>query len=134
MSKISGIYMIKNKVNGKIYIGRSVNIYKRWSTHKNELKKHRHCNDYLQKAWNKYKEENFELLVIKQTSDKIAELIKEEQRFLDLYKPFKKNGYNLSKSSRGPKGAVRKDLSNYNKKTKSKKVYQYDLDGQDFFR
>ena len=32
--KIWGIYKITNTVNGKVYIGQSVNIYKRWERHK----------------------------------------------------------------------------------------------------
>ena len=32
------IYKITNNINGKVYIGQSVDIEKRWSTHKAELK------------------------------------------------------------------------------------------------
>lgn len=38
MSRISGIYKITNKVNGKSYIGRSVNIKTRWSQHKSSAR------------------------------------------------------------------------------------------------
>ena len=34
--KICGIYKIENLVNGKVYIGQSVDIYKRWIEHKRE--------------------------------------------------------------------------------------------------
>ena len=33
MRKIIGIYKITNLVNGKIYIGQSINIYDRWNQH-----------------------------------------------------------------------------------------------------
>ena len=33
MQKVSGVYQIKNKVNKKIYIGSSTNIYQRWKQH-----------------------------------------------------------------------------------------------------
>jgi len=36
--KIQGIYKIKNLLNGKVYIGQSVNIEKRFYNHKNNLK------------------------------------------------------------------------------------------------
>ena len=39
MEKISGIYCIENIVNGKKYIGKSNNIYKRWYEEKLGLKK-----------------------------------------------------------------------------------------------
>ena len=34
MENITGIYSIKNKINGKVYIGKSINIYNRWKQHK----------------------------------------------------------------------------------------------------
>lgn len=37
--KICGIYMIQNKINGKIYIGQFKDIYKRWLSHINSSKK-----------------------------------------------------------------------------------------------
>ena len=32
--KISGVYMIRNKLNGKVYIGESVDIRRRWNLYK----------------------------------------------------------------------------------------------------
>ena len=51
-----GIYKIENKVNGKVYIGQSVNIKKRWKQHKYELNSNNHVNKHLQASWNKYKQ------------------------------------------------------------------------------
>ena len=61
-----GIYQIKNLLNGKVYIGQSVDIEKRWSTHKAELKNNYHYNIHLQNAWNKYGEDNFEFSIIEE--------------------------------------------------------------------
>lgn len=55
----SGIYLITNLENGKIYIGRSKNISSRLKQHKRDLIGNRHSNPYLQTSWNKYGEENF---------------------------------------------------------------------------
>lgn len=52
--KCCGIYAIINIINGKIYIGQSVNIYARWNSHKSELNHNKHGNIHLQNAWNKY--------------------------------------------------------------------------------
>ena len=52
-----GIYKIINKVNGKYYVGSSLNINKRWSVHKSALSKNKHHNDHLQNAWNKVDDE-----------------------------------------------------------------------------
>ena len=57
--KICGIYKIENKINHKIYIGQSNDIETRWTHHKWELNNHKHSNNHLQKAWDKFGEENF---------------------------------------------------------------------------
>lgn len=61
----SGIYKITNTINGKVYIGQSININKRFKTHLSDLKYNRHHNIYLQKSFNKYGPEAFEFKVIK---------------------------------------------------------------------
>lgn len=61
---ICGIYMIKNIVNGKIYIGQAVDIERRWKKHRSGLRGNDHDNKHLQNAWNKYGQENFEFTVI----------------------------------------------------------------------
>lgn len=55
----SGIYAIKNLINGKMYIGQSVNIRERLYGHKYDLKSGKHNNLHLQSAVNKYGLENF---------------------------------------------------------------------------
>ena len=60
MNKVSGIYTITNKVTGKLYIGESLDIYRRWhDEHIHQLRKNRHYNKELQNDFNKYGEENF---------------------------------------------------------------------------
>jgi group I intron endonuclease len=51
---MEGIYKIENIINGKLYIGSSVNIDKRIKRHKNDLIKNKHINCYLQREFNKY--------------------------------------------------------------------------------
>ena len=36
--KIAGAYAIRNNINKKIYVGSSLNIYKRWREHKAHFK------------------------------------------------------------------------------------------------
>ena len=58
----SCIYCIYNKVNGKKYIGSTRNFKKRSETHLYRLRHGLHCNRYLQRSFNKYKEDNFEFI------------------------------------------------------------------------
>lgn len=107
--KNSGIYTITNKINGHRYIGQSKNIYQRINSHKNLLRNHRHIYkngqpSLLQKAWDKYGEENFEFKVLQFCS--VTELNKNEQYWIDLYNTNRANGgmgYNLNNGGAGRK-------------------------------
>lgn len=91
----SGVYMIKNNVNNKIYIGSSKNINKRWLAHKFILNNKKHCNKHLNSAWNKYGEDNFIFSVIEY--EELDKLIEREQHYIDYYDTTNKNiGYNIA--------------------------------------
>lgn len=81
----SGIYEIRNVINGHIYIGSAVNVTKRWNLHICELKKERHHSGHLQNAWNKYGSDAFEFS-IKELCPK-EDLIVREQHFIDTLFP-----------------------------------------------
>lgn len=49
-----GIYKIENKINGKVYIGQSNNIFRRWMEHQRELIYGVHHSRKLQADFNKY--------------------------------------------------------------------------------
>ena len=83
MKNISGIYKITNNVNGKFYIGSSQNISRRWYDHKRELRIQKHHNKYLQRAWNKYWEENFSFEIVEEC--KVEELSDREQLYIEKY-------------------------------------------------
>ena len=91
--KICGVYKITNRVNGKIYVGSSKNIYERWNQHKDKLRNNCHDNIHLQNAWNKYGEENFEFEIIEECASKIQ--FEREQYYLNTLNPFDDNGYNI---------------------------------------
>jgi predicted GIY-YIG superfamily endonuclease len=93
MEKISGIYKIINKTNGKYYVGSSRNIEKRWNTHKRSLRKNNHHNEYLQRAWNKYGENAFDFVIV-ELIPKIS-LFNIEKRYL-IEAETDRNSYNLT--------------------------------------
>lgn len=78
-----GIYQIRNKINGKKYIGSSQDIEARWVGHKRKLNNGGHYNTYLQRAWDKYGEENFVLDICEEVDGSRGALISHEQEYLD---------------------------------------------------
>lgn len=60
----SGVYIIRNDVNKKQYIGSAINLKHRWRCHLCKLRKGTHPNKKLQYSWNKHGEENFTFEVI----------------------------------------------------------------------
>jgi len=62
----SGIYKITNIVNKKIYIGQSVNLKSRLRGQLYNLRSGNHINTYLQRSFNKYKQNNFLFEVIEE--------------------------------------------------------------------
>lgn len=115
----SGIYCIENTTTGKKYIGQSNNIQSRWSKHKSELKNNKHHNDYLQKAWNKYGQNDFIFYVLEYCE--IARLDEREIHYINLYDTLNRdNGYNLTSGGQFKKqysDDTRNKLSNSIKKS-----------------
>ena len=72
-----GIYQIVNKINGKSYIGSSINLKYRKYSHFRELKHGIHHSLTLQRAYNKYGKDNFEYKIL--TTCNKEECIKLEQ-------------------------------------------------------
>lgn len=60
----SGVYCIRCILNGKSYIGSSVNLGKRMKEHRRVLRKGKHHSRVLQRAWDKYGEQMFEFFVM----------------------------------------------------------------------
>lgn len=101
----SGIYCIENLINGKVYVGSSVNIKKRWNHHYAALNRGLHTNRYLQNAWRKYGSDSFLFYVLENVE--ANRLVEVEQRYLDNMRSYdEKIGYNLSHSSEGIRGVT----------------------------
>lgn len=88
-----GIYKIVNLVNGKIYVGQSINIQKRWYQHKSDYNKEGGC-PILYAAIRKYGIENFSFEVIEECS---LELLDErEKHWISQMNTLNPNGYNIA--------------------------------------
>lgn len=92
-----GIYKIVNTINNKAYIGSSKNVALRYDLHLKNLRKGRHVNPALQKAFKKYGEAALKLEILEICSE--DELLTLEQLYLDLA-DFS-NLYNISRNSGG---------------------------------
>lgn len=76
------IYSIEHKESGRRYIGSAINQKRRWNMHRWQLRSNRHCNPYLQNAWNKYGEESFEFVVLETVVD-VSALCEREQYWIN---------------------------------------------------
>lgn len=88
------IYTITNLVNNKMYIGCASNPKRRWWEHSSMLKRGKHPNDFLQRAWNKYAEKNFMFEILEECSVSIM-LALEHYWVITLNTNNDKYGYNL---------------------------------------
>ena len=80
-------------MNGKLYVGSSVDIRMRFGQHKHHLRSGTHRNRYLQNAWNKYGEQSFIFEIVKLcTKDERLEL--ETQHIKALKAHNRRFGYN----------------------------------------
>jgi group I intron endonuclease len=92
---VGGIYKIENIVDGKSYIGSSVNVSARKYKHFWMLKKGVHDNNHLQHSYNKFGEESFKFEILEYCPD--YELISRENYHIIKYKSSDSEfGYNLA--------------------------------------
>ncbi len=96
-----GIYKITNLIDGKCYIGQSVNIKKRFRSHRSNAKSNH--NEYLRKSISKYGIDNFAFEVLKEC--KIEQLDDYEKKYILQFNSLVPNGYNMDKG-----GCVRKEI------------------------
>jgi len=98
MDKEKGIiYCLRNKINGKQYIGQTQDLNHRIIVHL--LRKERKG---VNKAIVKYGYENFDLIILEKT--KIKDLNKAEIKWIKRYNTFKGSGYNLTEGGGGARG------------------------------
>ena len=90
--QISGVYLIRNIKTGKLYVGQSAHITRRWANHKSLLNRHKHPNVHLQRAWILDGEASFEFSVLVSCFPSTTCLTEAEQYWIDLLTP----EYNIS--------------------------------------
>ena len=95
MSDKCGIYIIKNDINEKVYIGQSINIHKRIQEHfwKSECSKDVSYNSALHSAIRKYGKEHFYYEILEECD--AALLDEREKEYIKQYNSISPNGYNI---------------------------------------
>jgi len=94
----SGIYRITNLSNNKVYIGSSLNITRRIKDHLYKLGLGKHHSVLLQRAWDKYGWEYFDIDILESCDKNLLQ--DREQYYLDLYESYSpRKGYNISKDT-----------------------------------
>lgn len=104
--KPAGVFQIKNKVNGKILLGSSLNLEGPLNKHKFMLKIGSHKNAALLEDWKQYGEDQFSFDILEVVNVKEDpnfnlkdELTLLEQIWLEQVQPFGDKGYNSASVS-----------------------------------
>jgi group I intron endonuclease len=127
------VYIIKNILNNKVYVGSAFNIKKRLIQHYNLLKNNKHSNIKLQRGWNKYGEDNFRIQIMEE--NRFNDLLNKEQEYINFYNSVEE-GYNITPiagSTLGNKWTTqqKEKYSVLKKKLQlGEPVIQYDLNGK----
>ena len=79
------IYNIRNKENGKRYVGSTMNFVERRRQHFTDLRGNYHNNPHLQNSYNLYGEESFEFIVLEELDVDRDKLLEREQEWLDCF-------------------------------------------------
>lgn len=99
-----GVYKFTNVVTGKVYVGSSYNIARRYQDHFNGLLKNKSPLTRVQNSFNKHGFANFYFSIL-EIVDKSEELLKREQYWIDFYdSTHQDKGYNIRKIPNSNKG------------------------------
>lgn len=98
MNKVKkDIYIIKNKINEKVYIGQAVNTQNRWWHHLSDARKSKKYS-LIDRAINKYGKENFYYEILESQVENYNE---REQYWIKKYNSITPNGYNIAIGGQG---------------------------------
>lgn len=87
-----GIYAIINEATGRVYVGSTVNILRRWEEHRTALEDGTHSSPKLRAAWQKHGAEAFRFVLLERCA--VADLWRREEAWI-ADSDAVKNGYNV---------------------------------------
>ena len=130
---MSCIYIIKNNITDKVYIGKTTCFITRQKEHLRKLKAGKHVNKHLQFSYSKYGKDTFIFDILEECDDTILD--NREKYWITFYDSTKDSkGYNLTHGGEGGIGTeeIREKQSIAHNKNK-RKVYGFTLEG-DFYK
>ena len=102
-----GVFLIRNMVNEKVFVGVGLDLSGIINGHKFQLKMGVHRNRQLQRDWNEFGGENFAFEILDQLEpradsgdDGRKDLVFLEELWLEKLQPFGSRGYNKQKLTR----------------------------------
>lgn len=98
----TGIYIITNDIDARIYIGSATSFKQRYATHRNKIMLNENCNPKLRNFANKYGIERLTFSAVHACCKE--DLLKVEQMYLDVFQPFDDNGFNIARKAGSPIG------------------------------
>lgn len=99
------IYAIRCIKNGRLYIGRTIDIQKRIAVHFQELKSGKHTNKLMVEDFKNYGRDNFEVYLLE--TDIPYEKRGKEYEYMRKYNSYdKKYGYNYGDKTKNPKKEI----------------------------
>jgi group I intron endonuclease len=91
-----GVYAIRHVLSGKLYVGSSRNLARRWREHRRALNKGTHHSRHLQRAWDRHGADAF-VFEILQAIENDADLMMAEQFHINKTEAYRRShGYNIS--------------------------------------
>ncbi|MDO7849022.1 GIY-YIG nuclease family protein [Hymenobacter sp. M29] len=93
----SGVYIIRNSINAKVYVGSAANFWKRYQKHVSNLTIGNHHSQPFQRFSNKYGNGCMSFELLEAAPSTKEELICCEQKWIDFYNAANKaQGYNMA--------------------------------------
>lgn len=106
----SGVYIIRNSVNAKVYVGSAINFRKRHCKHLSSLKIGNHHSQHLQRFVSKCGEACLSFELLESTELTQEAMICCEQKWIDFYNASdRRKGYNMAPTAGSSLGCKRSD-------------------------
>jgi len=92
--KISGVYGIFNSYDGKVLVGSTIDLHKRWIHHRCTANTNQHANPHFQNAWLRDGSDSFEFRILELCD--LSSLKPREDYWMSFYRSVEPDrGYNM---------------------------------------